>query len=61
MVLLLCRMPIESADAQWLVAHLYADAHADAVETALWIEKRINGDLEELELATAHRDAILRV
>jgi hypothetical protein len=53
--------PVTEENARWLVGCLYADAHADAVETALWIEKAVERDLYAVALSPAQRDAVLRV
>jgi len=60
-VLRLYGMPVTPDDASWLVAQLYADAYADAVETALWIEKGVDRDLYAVALSPEQRDAMLRV
>ena len=52
--------PVSSDDAGWIVARLYADAHADAVAAAHMIETGIDRELYAVALTPAHRDAILR-
>ena len=52
--------PVSSEDAEWIVARLYADGHADAVAAAHIIETRIDRELYAFALTPAHRDAILR-
>ena len=52
--------PVASDDAGWIVARLYADAHADAVEAAQIIETGIDRQLYAVALTPACRDAILR-
>ena len=52
--------PVSSDDAEWIVARLYADAHADAVGAASIIETGIDRELYAVALTPAHRDAILR-
>jgi len=47
-------------DAGWIVARLYADAHADAVAAAHVIETGMERGLFAVALTPAHRDAVLR-
>ncbi len=52
--------PVASDDAGWIVARLYADAHADAVAAAQIIETGVDRELYAVAPTPAHRDAILR-
>jgi hypothetical protein len=52
--------PVFPDDAGWIVARLYADAHADAVAAAYIIEAALGRGHYPVALTSAHRDAILR-
>jgi hypothetical protein len=58
--MLLYGVPVSPDAAGWIVARLYADAHADAVAAAHIIEIGIDQELYAIALTPAHRDAILR-
>jgi hypothetical protein len=52
--------PVFPEDAEWIVARLYADAHADAVAAAYIIKGVLGQGHYPVALTSAHRDAVLR-